>query len=294
MADTAKPKSYFSLIMIGAVLAFLALLLLYLWLPSDKENAKTIATQPIFSSAIEPLPEKTITTIAVPAVQKITPEASASTPATTPQPVATVSQILASPIPLLVPSLNNSDAYTREKLHAVFEQKRINQWLPQTDLIRRFATFVDSLSRGNLVRGQLEYIPLKGKFSAIETTPGHYRIDPQSYHRYDAISRFFSRLNTKNAIQLYRQTNSIITQAHQELGHPAVNFDQVFIQAIDEILATPEIEADISLIRPSVMYRFEDKKLESLSKVQKQLIRMGPRNIRTIKAKLKEIRTALR
>jgi len=42
------------------------------------------------------------------------------------------------------------------------------------------------------------------------------------------------------------------------------------------------------------MYEYEDVRLEMLSPVQKQMIRMGPKNTRAIKRKLSEIAAELR
>ena len=42
------------------------------------------------------------------------------------------------------------------------------------------------------------------------------------------------------------------------------------------------------------MYRFEDPQLESLSPIQKQLVRMGPQNSRVIQAKVGEMARELR
>ena len=41
------------------------------------------------------------------------------------------------------------------------------------------------------------------------------------------------------------------------------------------------------------MYRFVKPQLESLSPAQKQLVRMGPDNMRIVKRKLRELRDAL-
>jgi hypothetical protein len=72
----------------------------------------------------------------------------------------------------------------------------------------------------------------------------------------------------------------------------------VIFTAIGRLLETPVIDRPIRLVRPVVMYRFEDPKLETLSAAQKQLIRMGPDNTRAIQTKLgemaRELRAALR
>ena len=41
------------------------------------------------------------------------------------------------------------------------------------------------------------------------------------------------------------------------------------------------------------MYAYDDERLESLTRAQKQLLRMGPRNVRIIKEKLRAIALAL-
>ena len=229
-------------------------------------------------------------TVTSPPVQ-VTPPTRTLQLAVTPEPV----KLPPSPIPLL----NQSDAYSRTQIAGIFLSSKIDSWLPQSDLIRRFVVLIESMSGGNLIRGQLGYMPIVGKFSTIKLIsakgePQRYRIDPKSYRRYDALAQLLSQLQVDDAINLYHKTKPLLTQAYKELGLPATNFDLAFIKAIDEILKTPEIDSDIKLLRPSVMYRFEDPSLESLSKVQKQFIRMGPENIRTIKAKLRDIRTALR
>jgi hypothetical protein len=45
----------------------------------------------------------------------------------------------------------------------------------------------------------------------------------------------------------------------------------------------------VRLTRDSVAYTYADPALESLSHAQRQLLRMGPRNIRIVQAKLREI-----
>jgi hypothetical protein len=53
------------------------------------------------------------------------------------------------------------------------------------------------------------------------------------------------------------------------------------------------IEGDIPLRQKVISYAYVDEKLESLSPAQKHLLRMGPRNVRIIQAKLREIAALL-
>lgn len=67
----------------------------------------------------------------------------------------------------------------------------------------------------------------------------------------------------------------------------------IFI-GIGRLLETPDLPQPIKLVRPSVMYKFANPRVERLSAAQKQLIRMGPKNIKVIKEKLSEVALELR
>ena len=62
------------------------------------------------------------------------------------------------------------------------------------------------------------------------------------------------------------------------------------VEAIDDMLATPEAQEPIPLRHPNVLFEYADSDLESRSVGQKQLLRMGPENAAAIKTKLREIR----
>ena len=64
-------------------------------------------------------------------------------------------------------------------------------------------------------------------------------------------------------------------------------------QVIDNLLATPQPQQPVDLVRPNVMYMYADPGLESRSAGQKLLMRMGPDNAAAIKAKLTELRAAI-
>ena len=49
----------------------------------------------------------------------------------------------------------------------------------------------------------------------------------------------------------------------------------------------------VEVYTDSVMYKYADERLESLSDPQKQLLRTGPDNMRRIKAKLRELKDSL-
>ena len=62
------------------------------------------------------------------------------------------------------------------------------------------------------------------------------------------------------------------------------------MQAIDHLLATPEIAGALALHQPKVLSEFEAPQLEALSAGQKAMLRIGPDNARRVKAKLRALR----
>ena len=80
-----------------------------------------------------------------------------------------------------------------------------------------------------------------------------------------------------------------ITDAYRQLGDPEGEFDPTLTRALVELLRTPVVDGRIALTRKSVDYQFADPALESLSGAERQLLRMGPRNVRLIQQKLREI-----
>ena len=65
------------------------------------------------------------------------------------------------------------------------------------------------------------------------------------------------------------------------------------VEVIDILLAGPDFQEPVRLVRPKVYYEFADAELEALPAGQKILIRIGAENAAKIKAKLREIRGEL-
>jgi len=89
------------------------------------------------------------------------------------------------------------------------------------------------------------------------------------------------------------QVYPLLQQDYEQLGYPGRYFNDRVVQVIDHLLNTPEVQAPVLLIQPKVLYEFADPKLEELSAGQKILVRIGHENAVKVKAKLREIRSAL-
>jgi hypothetical protein len=118
-------------------------------------------------------------------------------------------------------------------------------------------------------------------------------IDPASYKRYAPYVEVFESLETKSLLQLYQEYKPAIEKIYAEIGSPSDTFDERLEEAIDVLLDTPEVPFPVEVFTDSVMYKFADRQLESLTAPQKQLLRTGPENMRRIKAKLREIKQRL-
>lgn len=193
-----------------------------------------------------------------------------------------------------LPVLNNSDTLARQLASGVSEDPQLMDWLKTSnDLIRRSTLLVHSLATGALPARQHFPFPAPKSAFLVQEKEGYFTIDPKGYERYNAITKTFASIDADQTIHLYRKLKPLLQEAFSEFGPANQTFEESLGKAIDELLRAPVLEGEIRLVRPSVMYKFADPVLESLSAAQKQLIRMGPRNTQLIQAKLREFKEKL-
>jgi len=65
------------------------------------------------------------------------------------------------------------------------------------------------------------------------------------------------------------------------------------VEAIDDMLAAPELKEAPQLVQPKVWFQYADPDLEGRSAGQKILMRIGPANAAKVKSRLREIRSEL-
>jgi hypothetical protein len=118
-------------------------------------------------------------------------------------------------------------------------------------------------------------------------------MNPVSYQRYDGYAETIASLDTPTLVETFHTLRPLYEEAYGQLGLNPDDFDNALIRALDRVLATPEIEEPIALTRKSVMYKYADPQLEELTPMQKQLLRMGPDNIRRIKEQARALREGL-
>lgn len=188
---------------------------------------------------------------------------------------------------LPLPPLDDTDALVRQLVGRLSSHPRVAAWLTTDQLVRNFTVVVINIANGETPSKHLRALRPNGQFS-VNHEGAALVIDPRSYRRYDDYADAVAALDAEGAARLYATLKPRIQDASSELGHPG-DFDPVLERAIVELLKTPVVEERLPLASKSVAYEFADPRLQSLSAAQRHLLRMGPRNVRIIQAKLREI-----
>jgi len=259
-------------------------------------NATQIETPPMTQPAVierpepvqrpEPKPEPELPVIAVEEPSTAAPE-----------PV-----VEAEPLPPLV----DSDALVLESLNDLLGEPAVMQFVLSEDVISRFVASVDALT-SRQVPGQIMAVQnLGGEFEAsadlqpdslILNEEGdpipQFDLDSRNFQRYSSQVELLEAVNAGELFALYQRLSPLFDQAWADLGYPRGSFDERLLVVIDSLLATPDAQAPIRLIKPEAFYLFADPELEALPAGQKVLLRMGSTNAGRVKAKLQEIRDLL-
>ncbi|MDQ6923194.1 MAG: DUF3014 domain-containing protein, partial [Pseudomonadota bacterium] len=111
--------------------------------------------------------------------------------------------------------------------------------------------------------------------------------------RYTPYVQIATAIDAKNLVSAYVHFYPLIQEDYRDLGYPKGYFNDRLIEAIDDLLATPELTDPPQLVQPKVLYQYSDPDLEARSAGQRMMIRMGAENATKIKAKLQEIRREL-
>ncbi len=201
---------------------------------------------------------------------------------------------VAEPLPPL-PALDASDDWLREQSNALVaanRQPQLAQWLTSGDLLRRASAYLDGLARGALLSNIFPLSPPSDRFIS-HTSNGALWMNAGNYERYNATVGVISALDAEQLVALFDRARPLLMAAFSELGYTQRQMDGVVLAALDQILATPVIVEPIELTRESVAFRYADPQLESLSRLQKQLLRSGPDNTRQLQKLAAELRQRL-
>jgi hypothetical protein len=209
-----------------------------------------------------------------------------------------VDQIPTAPVPATgralapLPGLDNSDAVAKDAIASIHNGDALVALLVQTAIIRHIVATVDNLPRKTIATRILPVKPVAGTFATANAARG-LAIAPDNARRYGPYVKAAESIDTGHLVQFYVRLYPLFQQAYVELGYPNGYFNDRLISVIDHLLAAPEPKAPVYVVQPKVTFEFADPEFEDLSAGQKILVRIGVDNELRLKAKLRDVRTAL-
>jgi hypothetical protein len=190
-------------------------------------------------------------------------------------------------LPFVLPELQSSDGPFRIAMTKVYPG--LAPWLNADQLIGKYVFIANDFSQGLWLEKHMRFLKQAQPFTVDETDNGLF-VSKQSYQRYDKLAAAIDAMDVRSTLAVYRKFRPLMLQVFTGFSYPADHsLEDIFEKAGAEILAAPVIEEPVALVRPSVLYKFADKKLEILSPVSKQMIRMGPENTRIIQNKIRQL-----
>jgi hypothetical protein len=208
--------------------------------------------------------------------------------ATTPEPATVPGRDVAA---VDLPPLEETDPIVREMVRGLSSHPRVAAWLATRGLIRNFTLVVENVSNGQTPSRHLRVLSPSGPFR-IQDRGSSVVVDPRSYQRYNDLADAVASLDTAGSAKLYKTLRPRIDEAYRELGHQEP-FDEALEASIIMLLQTPALDGEVRVEPAGALYLYERENLEGLTDAQKQFLRMGPRNVRLIQGKLREIAQAL-
>ncbi len=189
----------------------------------------------------------------------------------------------------VLPSLDDSDEFFKLELGDLFGEQ-VGSLLAGARIVERVVATVDNLPRGHVAERIRPVTGLADSFVADPEGGDLFVISQESYRRFDGLVGIIEQSDIGELAGLYRRYYPLFQSAYEDLGYPNSYFNDRLVEAIDDMLATPDLAGNISLVRPHVLYQFQNSDLEARSSGQKLLLRMGSENSAKIKTKLQELR----
>src|SRR5262249_45683079 len=176
-----------------------------------------------------------------------------------------------------LPALKESDPAILEALGSFLGADAFRRFIVPEDVVRRIVATVDNLPREEY-SSRVNPVVIPGGAFRASGSGGNVTIAPANSARYAAHVQLLQSIDAKAAADLYRRFYPLSQEAYVQLGYPNAYFNDRLVEAIDDLLAAPEIPPSTKLVTPHVLYEFADPALEKRSSGQKVLMRMGNDN----------------
>lgn len=189
-------------------------------------------------------------------------------------------------------SLDVSDAAVKAAIVQAIRSPQISKFLVNESLLQKFVISANNLANQEITIRDNLLTPPEGDFGVYQQADKIW-IDRTSFQRFTPYIDAIESVDTEQLLSAYESYRPTLTEKFAEISRPGEQLDQIVIRAIDELLNTPLVPVPIEVMSETVMYKFADPKLEALSGPQKQMIRMGPDNVRRFKEVLREVQAEL-
>ncbi len=237
------------------------------WSPAPPPPAPTQPPQPPAPDTPAPLPQ--------PVVQPAIPELVPAAPARAQPPVA----------PL--PPLAQSDDEVRAKLLA---EGMPPPWLAREGLLQRAATVLVNVSNGTLPQRQLAFLAPPEPFKVVKEGERFF-VDPAGYARYTPLMDTLEGIPPERFAAFIRRYEPLLDEALAQLGERDT-VAQFLEGSSARVLARTPVVGRVELVRPNVLYQYADPALEAASELDKQLLRVGPDNLRRLQRYVQRLQEA--
>lgn len=191
-----------------------------------------------------------------------------------------------------LPPIDESDKAFVDSAESVVGMPAADAFLIPKSVIRQLVVTVDNLTDASMSMRFRAFRKVDGRFEVAREGEALF-LEPHNYQRYAPFVKAVQLADVEALVALYFRWYPRFQEAYRELGYDTRYFNDRVIEVIDHLLATPDVEQPVELVQPKVLYQFKAPDLEALSVGQKALIRMGPKNARIVKAKLRELRKAI-
>lgn len=279
MSETSEKRTLVPhFVIIGAVIV--VILAIIFW-PSEEETP------------VAPEPEVVQPELEVPEEPEV------FEPRTTPPPVELEEKDEVEPLPEPEPSepepLDVSDPAVKASLRDIStaDDNMVNRIIVNEGLLQRFVVTVTNLANDEMAPNQSLLTPPEQSFR-VYSQAGKQWIDAASYKRYTPYVDMLESFDNQALLSVYNTYKEDVQAKFAEISDsPNRDFNSVLLEAINQLLDTPEVPVPVEVYTDSVAYKYSDARLENLNEPQKQLLRTGPDNMRRIKAKLRELKALI-
>lgn len=191
-----------------------------------------------------------------------------------------------------LPALDASDAVFGNALARILGHGSMPALFYPDRMIRRIVATIDNLPRREVPVSMMPVKPVGGAFLAERSATG-WIIDARNAARYTRYVDILRAANPAAIVDMYVRLYPLFQQAYRELGYPRGYFNDRLIEALDDLLAAPDMPDPVAVVQPKVLYEFADPGLEARSAGQRIMMRIGHANAMRVRQWLQGVRTEL-